>query len=121
MVGILLDIRILLAVVKFQFAKERSFRDHPFHIIRFEVVVKLVDEPQGSPWFPCVLRLGIIQPFDEKLKIRLLRYWSSMESDGFHEEFQVIASRDVLRIRYPRIEDEFLKSSHMYDFFLACN
>ena len=55
MVGILMDIRILLVDVKFQFAKKRSFRDHPFHIIRFEVVVKLVNEPQGSPWFPSVL------------------------------------------------------------------
>ena len=55
MVGILMDIRILLVVVKFQFATKRSFRDHPFHIIRFEVVVKLVNEPQGSPWFPSVL------------------------------------------------------------------
>ena len=73
-VGILLDIRILLAIVKFQFATERSFRDHPFHIIRFEVVVELVDKPQGSPWFPCVLRLRIIEPFDEKLKILLRRY-----------------------------------------------
>ena len=44
MVGILLDIRILLAVVKFQFVTERSSRDHSFHIIRFEVVVKLVDD-----------------------------------------------------------------------------
>ena len=33
MVGILMDIRILLVVVKFQFATKRPFRDHPFHIV----------------------------------------------------------------------------------------
>ena len=108
MVGILLDIRILFVVVKFRFATTRLFRNHPFQILCSEIVVKLVNEPQGSARFPRIVLIRIIEPFDEELKISFSRYQSSMISDGFHKIFQVIASCDILRVCCSRIEDEFL-------------
>ena len=108
MVGILMDIEIDLVVLYFCNAMNRLSRNQSIHIICPEVVVELVDEPQICPRLPGIMFLRIVEPFNVEMELRLSRSRSSMVYDRLNEIFQVIASGDILRIRYMRIKDKFL-------------